>query len=63
MSDSLQERKQRPGGGRKPKPARLVQRQFSLEAWQAMALKEAAEACHMSQSEWLRRLLCEHLYG
>lgn len=60
---SLKIRKRRPGGGRKPSSAKLVARQFYLEQWQAGALKDAAQASYMSQSEWLRRLLYENLYG
>lgn len=48
------QRQRRPGGGRKPKPDKMVSKQISLERGQAEAVKLAAKAAGLSQSAWIR---------
>lgn len=54
-------RKRRPGGGRKPKPDKLIIRQICLTREQARAVKQAAMAEGVSQSGWIRQAIGERL--
>lgn len=47
-------RKRKPGGGRKPKPDKLIIRQICLTREQAEAVRQAALAAGVSQSGWIR---------
>lgn len=50
-------RKRRPGGGRKPKPDKMLIRQICLAREQAEAVKLAARAAGISQSAWIREAI------
>lgn len=54
-------RKRRPGGGRKPKPDKLIIRQICLTREQAEAVKQASLAAGVSQSGWIREAIAARL--